>query len=489
MSRLGALTRSGAPAYQPRMTCWKSLLALLAPRPVAFCPVAFLVAAFCLAALCLAAPPARADLPRFTPEGLPDPSMGTWLPAGGDPLGWRPRLAEQGVFFNLWHRQDVLGNVSGGQRRGFITQSLFEPSFLIDFDRLAGLPGLTLFTNVFFIGNTGRMRRDYVGGINTIAAIEAIPSVRLSELWLEQRFLGDRASLRLGQLTADVEFFFSAIGNMFLQADFATISAANLPGGGPAFPQATPGARISFNPREDVSLLFAIFNGNPAGPGAREPELLNRTNTSFRLRDPALLFGEAQWRRNTADADAGLATTVKLGGWYQLGGFDDQRRNVAGGLLADPAGPAAALRRRGTWGIYAVLEQQIWRPAGGEADGGISFFGRIAGAPQDRSTIGFFFDAGLVFANLVPGRPADRFGFSLMYAQFSDGVRAFERDVIRLTGEAQPVRSFEMNLELSYVAQLRPGLDVQPMFTYVWNPNGVRGHHAAVTGFRTILRF
>lgn len=440
-------------------------------------------------ALALAAPPGRASTPVFSPEGVPEGSMATWLPAGGDPLGWRREMAARGVNFELWSALDVLGTVSGGQRRGFVSQWLFEPSLLLDLERLAGLPGATVFANAFFIGNTGRIRRDHVGGVNTIAAIEAVPAVRLSELWIEQRFAGDRASLRLGQLAADVEFLFSGIGRLFLQEDFPTISAVNLPGGGPAYPQATPGVRLRLDPRPDLALLLAVFNGNPAGPGPRDPELVNRSNTLFRLRDPALIFAEAQWRRNAAPEATGLATTLKLGGWSQLGRIDDQRRNTLGGLLADPAGPAAALRRSGTWGIYAVLEQQLWRPEGGDAASGISFFGRIAGAPQDRSEVAFFFDAGLVFADLVAGRPNDRFGFSLMYAQFSDGVRAFERDLIALTGQAAPVRNFEMNLELAYLAELRPGIELQPVVTYVWNPGGGRGRHALVTGFRTTLRF
>ena len=71
--------------------------------------------------------------------------------------------------------------------------------------------GLSLFANVFQIHNTGRIRRDYVGGVNTIAAIEAVPATRLSELWLEQKFADGKASLRVGQLAADTEFFFSEI--------------------------------------------------------------------------------------------------------------------------------------------------------------------------------------------------------------------------------------------------------------------------------------
>jgi len=64
------------------------------------------------------------------------------------------------------------------------------------------------------------MRRDYVGGLNTIAAIEADPSTRLSELWLERNFLNGAVSFRVGQLVADNEFFFSDLSYMFMQTDW-----------------------------------------------------------------------------------------------------------------------------------------------------------------------------------------------------------------------------------------------------------------------------
>jgi porin len=55
-----------------------------------------------------------------------------------------------------------------------------------------------MFASFFQIHNTGRIRRDYVGGINTIAAIEAVPSTRFSEIWFEKSF--GMANLRVGQL-------------------------------------------------------------------------------------------------------------------------------------------------------------------------------------------------------------------------------------------------------------------------------------------------
>lgn len=413
------------------------------------------------------------------------------LPGGGDPFGVVQKLSDRGIEFRLAYMTDVLGNVQGGQRRGWVNQGLLEPSLQVDFERLAGLTGLRGYANGFFIHNTGRIRRDYVGGVNTIAAIEAMPRIRLSEAWLEQSLWGGAVRLRAGQLAADVEYLYSDLSAMFLQSDFPTIAALNLPGGGPAFPLATPGAMVGFRPSPGFELSAAIFDGN-TGPPQRgvDDQVRSRYNTNFRVRDPALLFAEARWRWNQEPEATGLARTLKLGGWGHLGRFEDLRFAVDGSLLADPASVGVPLRRRGTWGLYGILDQQLWRPEGGDALSGISVFGRVSIAPQDRSTIGFYADGGIVFANLVPGRPNDRFGASFIFAQYAQAARDFDRDLARLSDGAPTRRNFEANLELTYLAEIRPGFDLQPVITHIWNPSETPGgRNALVVGFRTRLLY
>jgi hypothetical protein len=84
-----------------------------------------------------------------------------------------------------------------------------KPSLRSIWEKLAGWKDFTIYTNGVGIYNTGRIRRDYVGGINTIAGIEAAPSVRLLQLWGEQSFSNDKVSIRFGQLVADSEFMVS----------------------------------------------------------------------------------------------------------------------------------------------------------------------------------------------------------------------------------------------------------------------------------------
>ena len=462
--------------------------------PLQGCPAglaARLIFASSLALFVVPAPSAFAQAEGPDANGITSPSIATSLPYNGDPTGLRALMAAYGVTFNFIYLNDVLGNVNGGLRRGFIDQGLLVYNMTVDFEKLIGWQGLSLYTNGFLIHDTGRIRRDYVGGINTIAAIEAVPTGRLSELWLEQSVWNGGASLRAGQLAADAEFFWADAGIMFLQTDWPTITAAAWPSGGPAYPLSTPGVRVKVDPNKNVSVLAAVFNGDPAGPGTPgDEQLRNKYGVNFRLKDPPVAIAEAQFRTNHGKTDTGLASTVKLGAWVHYGKFDDNRLADDGTLLADPEGSGRPLKRKGDNGVYGVFEQQLYRPQGGDASSGITLFGLASGSPQDRNLINFWFQTGLVFSGMISNRPDDKFGAVFEYSRYSNSVRAFERDQIALTGIPEVIQDYEANLELTYVARIIPGWTVQPVLTYVWHPDGgASSVNALVIGARSIWHY
>jgi porin len=354
--------------------------------------------------------------------------------------------------------------------------------------KLAGWDGLSFFANAFQIHDTGRFRRDYIGGINTIAAIEALSTTRLSEIWLEQRFANGMASLKVGQLTADSEFFYSNLSQMFLQSDWATIGAVNLPSGGAAYPLSTPGVRLQVNPVQNVWVRVAMLNGDPAGPGVGDEQLRNRYGLNFRVNDPPFFIGESEFQNNYGKEDKGLATRLVVGAWGHTGQFDDKRFAVGGSLLADPLGSGVPIKKRGNNGIYAVIDQQLYRPPGGNSQSGISVYTRMSMSPSDRNLVDRYIDGGITFGGLIPHRPDDRFGAAFIYSRFSDSVRAFDRDQV-LFGTPVPIQDYEANLELTYVAQIVPGLWLMPNFQYVWHPNGDASRNATVLGFRSLWRY
>lgn len=400
-------------------------------------------------------------------DGIPTASIATSMAANGDPTGSRKWLARHGITYGLIYTGEALRNESGGIRRGGLYQGKLEAFTAVDLGRLAGWQGLSFFGNAFQIHRTSGMRGEHFNSLITISNIEAIPSTRLSELWLEQKLFDDRFGFRFGQLAADTEFFVSDYSKMFLSSDWPTITGANLPSGGPAYPLATPGVRWRFDPNKNWSALLAVFNGDPGEQGT-----VNTTGTNFRINDPPLLMGEVQYRRNQGKDDGGLAGSYRLGGWHHFGEFHDHRLGTDGLLLAAASSNGIARRIRGNSGIYGVIDQQIYRPANGGPDSGVGLFSRISASPSESSHINFFFDGGIVISGMIPGRPDDKFGASFIYANISDQARAFDRDMIAHSGNKMPVRNYETTLELSYQAQIVPGWTLQPSFQYVIHPGG-----------------
>lgn len=402
----------------------------------------------------------------------PQVSIASSLPSNGDPFGARAWLAERGVTFGFIHTTEALSNVTGGIRRGTVFDGKLETLIGVDLGRLAGLDGLTLYSNILQLHGDSGPGRNLVGNLNTISNIEARPTTRLSELWLQQTFLGGMASLRAGQLVVDTEFLFSQYFSFFMTSDWPTNPAINIPSGGAAYPLSTPGIRLKVDPTPQTTFLLSVLNGDPAGPGANDPELRNRYGLNFRVNDPPYLIGEFQYRYNQAPKATGLAGGVRFGAWHHFGTFDDLRFDASGVSLASPLSNGIARRMRGNDGVYAVVDQQLYRPPGGDANSGVLLFGRAAYSPPDRSLNDFYLDAGIIFAGMIPARPADAFGASFLYSHMSDRARELDRDIRLFTGLQVPLRDYELSFEFTYGASIVPGWTIYPTAHFIFHPGG-----------------
>src|SRR3954451_7859739 len=271
----------------------------------------------------------------------PPPSIASSLGLLGDLWGARTALEKAGISFSLTYIGETLGNRSGGLRRGTVYEGRLDAQFDADLEKLIGWSGATFHTNAYQIHGHG-LTRYYLGNLMTASGIEALPSTRLYELWLEQKLFNDKVAVRVGQLAADTEFLVSSYATLFMNATFGwpAITGINLPSGGPAYPLATPAARVKWSPTDEVAFLAAIFNGDPAGParflGDPDPQRRNRNGTDFRLSDPAFLIAEGAYAYNQGKDATGLPGTIKLGAWAHLGRrFNDQRLDDTGLSLAD----------------------------------------------------------------------------------------------------------------------------------------------------------
>lgn len=415
-------------------------------------------------------------------------SIAPYLGPFGDPLGIRPVLKDQGIEYSLTYIADVRGNPFGGIRQGAAVEDRLNLRLNLDLQKLVGWEGATAHANAYFIHGTG-LSRYYVGNLLTTSAIEALPSTRLYVLWLDQKLMDGKLALRGGQLAADTEFIVSQTATLFMNSTFGwpAITGVNLPSGGPAYPLATPAIRAKYSPDDKFSLQVGLFDGDPAGANRSgpdpEPQRLNRTGTNFRTNDPAFVIAEAAYAYNTDNDPTTLPGTVTLGGWQNYGRFDDLRVDAGGKSLTDTASSGIARRLRGNAGVYAILDQTLYREAEKE-DEGVSAFIRASFSPTRSSLIDYYVDAGLAYRGLFEGRDSDTVGLSVAYAHISADARHADRDANIYSGLSMPVRKFETVYEATYQALVVPGFTVQPDIQYVVRPGAGIANPRDLTGHR-----
>ncbi|MFK4498332.1 porin [Bradyrhizobium japonicum] len=438
--------------------------------------------------------------------GAKDESAAAWL-APKWFNEWHDGLANKGLNFGATYIADNIANVSGGVKRGAIHFGRLDLSVDADLDKLVGWTGGRFYANGFVIYGQG-LSRNYVMNLATISEIEALPDQRLYNAYFEQSFFGDRLNIRAGQQAADVEFFDSQTDDLFINGTFGwpAIKASNLPAGGPAPPIAVPGIRIKAALTENITAFGAVFNGDPSGPGEADPQLRDHHGLAFRVNDPPWVIGQVRFNYDTDISGRPLAGNFTPGVWKHYGSFDSQRFTAEGLSIADPAGSGVPARLRGNYGVFAVIEQVLYRPpevkdnTTSASIPGVTAFGRIAYSPPDRNLIDLYVDGGIGFVGFTPGRPLDRFGVAMAYMRISNTARNLDLDTQAFTGIQSPVRSNETLIEMIYEAHIKPGWLIAPYFQYVFRPSGgipnpndptgvSRIGDAAVFGVTTTIRY
>lgn len=415
----------------------------------------------------------------------------------------RAALKERGIEVGLTYIGESFANLGGGLRRGAVYDGRLDVQVDADLATLAGLDGLSVHANVYQIHGTG-LSRYYVGNLATVSGIEALPATRLHELWFEQALFDKALTVRAGKLAADAEFLVSPSATLFVNATFGwpVLAAANLPSGGPAAPLATPGIRAKWSPAETTSLMLGLFNGDPANARADgldlDPQRRNRSGTDFSIRGAPLLIAEASQRYVAGGPGPERTGVAKLGYFHHFGRFDDPRLDALGGPLAAPTSTGIARRLRGEDGVYAILDQTLYREDDA-GDRGAAAFARIAASPNAASRVDLYADAGLVYKGLLPGRPDDVAGVSAAYTRIARGVRAYDRDRVAFGDVLLPVRRSETLFEMTYQAVIAPGFTIQPDLQYIHTPGGRTGNprlggsvpikDSAVFGARTTVQY
>jgi porin len=363
----------------------------------------------------------------------------------GEWFGARPLIEDHGVTFNAGYTCDAMGVVAGGGPDGTFYAGLLDFGVDADFEKLFGWEGGSFQTTWLWLSGSGPVEQLANSPLG-LSGIAGYPTLRMRELWLQQEFLGEKISLRLGQLAADSEFFISDYAGLFVNSTFGwpLITSANLPSGGPASPMGTPGVRLAIEAADWLSFRTAAFQGNvfPQDENLHGFDYSLNAQTGFTF----LAEAEVSWGQQK-DSDT-LPGYFKPGAWFQTG---------------ESADPLSAQTSAGNCGFYAVGDQMLLREKGDE---GLGFFGRVSFAPPDRNVYSFYFDTGLTYRGLVPGRDGDTAGIAFSFAKTTPGWDQAISASGGIPGGSQTV------LEATYQIEIAPWFLLQPDLQFIIQPAG-----------------
>jgi len=403
----------------------------------------------------------------------------------GDMFGLRTALSKIGISLAVQETSEVLGNATGGSRRGADYDGLTQAIMQLDTQRAFGWYGGLV--NVSALQIHGRnLSSDNLQSLQTASGIEADRATRLWEAWYDQKFLSeDRADIKIGQQSVDQEFMVNPNGAYFVNTMFGwpMVPSADLPGGGPAYPLSALGVRLRYRPINPIAILVGVYNGSPVSNNDGDPQKVNPSGTSFPTNGGTLTFLELQYTYPAVGSmvypggAAPLGRTYKIGAWYDSERFGDLEYDNTGGSLASPASTGVPRVHGGDYSVYAVADQMLWRD-GANPNRSVSVFGRVMDTPQgDRNLIDFALNAGVVYHYPLAGRPDDTFGLGMGYAHVSPSAVALDRAAAQYALAADPtsynpIRGSETYIEATYQYQVHPWWQLQPDVQYVFDPGG-----------------
>lgn len=368
------------------------------------------------------------------------------------------------VITSLMYSGELVGDASGGSRRGATYVGAAGVQVMLQFEQLVGWHGASIFA--FVLGTHGGAPSDLVGDVQGVSNLEAPATLRVEELWFQQNLFGNRLSWLVGRYDLNTEFYRLQSGALFINGSPGMGPELALSGiDGPSiYPSTAVGTRVEYKPSPNAVVRAAVFDGVPVdrpGEGDRifasgdgvflagEAALLSRPDTVRVPRDRRFKVGRGPLRP--------YAAKVAIGGWYYTARFPDLASSVASG---EPA------MHRGSGGMYLLGDATVWRDAEGRA-GPLTAFAQLGIGDRRVNQIAGYLGAGLTLMAPFPGRSADELGLAVAAALNGSHFEQAQRT-------AGIATAAETALELTYIAQITGWLALQADLQYILHPGGTR---------------
>ncbi len=417
--------------------------------------------------------------PTETPAAAPEHLF-------GDPGGIRSKLSRVGVDLTLNYIAEVAGNVSGGLRRGtvYAGQVGFEAD--LDFEKMAGIRGLSFHTVIVNRegSNLGRTIGDNLNQVQEIYGAGGDTVAHLVFAYFEQSLANGRVDIALGRMPELNDFSASPLYCNFMNNSLCG-NPKTLPGsdvGLSSYPDAVWGGRVRVRPTADTYIQAGAFE-------------VNQGLYNYQYFRSGFEFNSSQDSGYIIPVEAAYEPQVgpsKMPGHYKLGfAYDSttypQFLTNAGTL---PNGVRNTGQKMAYW---ALADQMIVRNGPGATDGLILLAGYAHADPSLSAYADQFF-AGLLDRDFWPARPQDTIGLLVNYQSVS-GPLGKEQALDAAFGlpyanGATGVQSHQEIIELNYDIHVYRGVNFEPVFQYYFRPNAQKNiKDAAIFGFKSVVNF
>jgi len=360
----------------------------------------------------------------------------------------RKTLESKGLSLDMVFVGDFVTNHSGGLKKAGSDidthiSYLSNTDLIVELDtEKAGIWNSGTFHAHFFNHHGAKPSGDYIGDLQVADNLETNKVTKLYELWYEHSFdlYGTDLSLLIGQHDLNSEFNITEYGLLFIHSSFGIQPeiSNNIPVSN--FPVAALGFRIKWEPTDNLYFMAEISDGDPGKNNGGFDWKLDSKEGFVTFCELGYHFGDQKESRT-------MPGTYKFGWWYHTAEFDDVR---------DKDENNEPKEHNGNYGLYFIADQML---IPGEGKKGLGAFFQIGGVPDDRNEVDFYVGGGIHYQGIIPTREDDILGLAVARASISENLR----DVGRRD-------SHETAVELTYRAQIRPWLAIQPGVQTIFNP-------------------
>ena len=231
--------------------------------------------------------------------------------------GVRTQLEEARVTFEGAYTTDIMavrnGNAGSGDGWDYAGRIDFGVEF--DLDKLAGLPGLTLYASGAWSSGQNLSERK-VGNLFAVQQVFTGREIRLSQLYLQQELWEDKLSFKIGRVTTEEDFLGSEIYTNYVNGGINGVPA-NVPGGNFGFttaPFAQWGIVGAIEPIDDLRFAIGVYNADEKTIDDHR----NGTRFTLDLEDGVFAIGEVSygWNRPAETEAKEESPTEGLPGVY-----------------------------------------------------------------------------------------------------------------------------------------------------------------------------